>query len=112
MSRDITHARYVKTAFGLCELMIFAALLKSGTGSVHVVNERLGAAYRRSRSREWRHTPMFAVGCLSSNAARLHANRRIFITSLGDPTVRTSSARQLLRDEEFSTASSSCEIAP
>src|SRR4029077_19391628 len=28
------------------ELMIFAALLESGTGSVHAVNERIAAAYR------------------------------------------------------------------
>ena len=32
------------------ELMIFAALLESGTGSVHAVNERIAAAYRSSRS--------------------------------------------------------------
>jgi uncharacterized membrane protein YkvI len=32
------------------ELMIFAALLESGTGSVHAVNERIAAAYRSSRA--------------------------------------------------------------
>jgi uncharacterized membrane protein YkvI len=34
------------------ELMIFAALLESGTGSVHAVNERIAAAYRRRRAAE------------------------------------------------------------
>src|ERR1700733_6352793 len=34
------------------QLMIFAALLESGTGSVHAVNERIAAAYRRRRTRE------------------------------------------------------------
>jgi uncharacterized membrane protein YkvI len=32
--------------------MIFAALLESGTGSVHAVNERIASAYRRRRARE------------------------------------------------------------
>jgi uncharacterized membrane protein YkvI len=34
------------------ELMIFAALLESGTGSVHAVNERIAAAYRGDQARE------------------------------------------------------------
>jgi uncharacterized membrane protein YkvI len=34
------------------ELMIFAALLESGTGSVHAVNERIAAAYRSRRAAE------------------------------------------------------------
>ena len=34
------------------ELMIFAALLESGTGSVHAVNERIAAAYRSSQTAE------------------------------------------------------------
>jgi uncharacterized membrane protein YkvI len=34
------------------QLMIFAALLESGTGSVHAVNERIAAAYRRRRAGE------------------------------------------------------------
>lgn len=34
------------------QLMIFAALLESGTGSVHAVNERIASAYRRRRSSE------------------------------------------------------------
>ena len=31
------------------QLMIFAALLESGTGAVHAINERIAAAWRRSR---------------------------------------------------------------
>jgi uncharacterized membrane protein YkvI len=34
------------------QLMIFAALLESGTGSVHAVNERIASAYRLRRKRE------------------------------------------------------------
>jgi uncharacterized membrane protein YkvI len=36
----------------LFQLMIFAALLESGTGSVHAVNERIGNAWRRRRGTE------------------------------------------------------------
>ena len=34
------------------QLMIFAALLESGTGAVHAVNERLGATFRARRGRD------------------------------------------------------------
>jgi uncharacterized membrane protein YkvI len=34
------------------QLMIFAALLESGTGCVHAINERIAAAYRSRRHRE------------------------------------------------------------
>jgi uncharacterized membrane protein YkvI len=33
----------------LFQLMIFAALLESGTGAVHAINERIGNAWRRRR---------------------------------------------------------------
>jgi uncharacterized membrane protein YkvI len=36
----------------LFQLMIFAALLESGTGAVHAVNERIAHAYRLRRQRE------------------------------------------------------------
>jgi len=36
----------------LFQLMIFAALLESGTGFVHAINERVGHAFRRRRNRE------------------------------------------------------------
>jgi hypothetical protein len=46
-------------------------------------------------------TPDSVVGCRSSDVARLHADRQIFITSLGDPTVPASFTRQLPRNQEF-----------
>ncbi|MBV8497004.1 MAG: hypothetical protein JO361_09505 [Gammaproteobacteria bacterium] len=36
----------------LFQVMIFAALLESGTGFVHAINERIGLAWRRSRNAE------------------------------------------------------------
>jgi uncharacterized membrane protein YkvI len=36
----------------LFQLMIFAALLESGTGAVHAINERIGNAWRRRRRHE------------------------------------------------------------
>ncbi len=39
----------------LFQLMIFAALLESGTGSVHAINERIAAAWRRQRGIELSH---------------------------------------------------------
>jgi len=41
------------------------------------------------------------VGRRSSDAAQVRSNRRIFSTSLGDPTVPASFTRQLLRNQEF-----------
>jgi hypothetical protein len=37
----------------------------------------------------------------SSDAAQLCANRRIYMTSLGNPTVLVFSTRQLLRGQQF-----------
>jgi hypothetical protein len=51
------------------------------------------------------------VGRPSSDAARLHANRRIFITLLGDPTVPASSTHQLLRNQEFAMVTSAYNYA-
>jgi hypothetical protein len=46
-------------------------------------------------------TPDSVVERHSSGAAQLHSNRRIFSTSLGDPTVPASFTRQLPRNQEF-----------
>jgi uncharacterized membrane protein YkvI len=43
------------------QLMIFAALLESGTGSVHAVNERIASAYRSRRSRELANSARLAI---------------------------------------------------
>jgi len=52
------------------QLMIFAALLESGTGSVHAVNERIAYAYHRMRSK-----PL-------PNTARLAGAAIILVTSI------------------------------
>ena len=46
------------------QLMIFAALLESGTGAVHAVNERIASAYYRRRRQELRKPVRFAVAGL------------------------------------------------
>ncbi|MDB6084193.1 MAG: hypothetical protein JWN43_2074 [Gammaproteobacteria bacterium] len=43
------------------QLMIFAALLESGTGSVHAVNERIASAYRSRRSSELANSARLAI---------------------------------------------------
>jgi uncharacterized membrane protein YkvI len=45
----------------LFQLMIFAALLESGTGGVHAVNERIAHVWTRSRGREFSKTARLAV---------------------------------------------------
>ncbi len=45
----------------LFQLMIFAALLESGTGFVHAINERIGLAWRRSRNAELGRVPRLCV---------------------------------------------------
>ena len=56
------------------ELMIFAALLESGTGSVHAVNERIAAAYRNSRAADLPKLARFAIaGALLSGSIFLAA---------------------------------------
>jgi transposase InsO family protein len=46
-------------------------------------------------------TPVSVVGRPSSDAGKLRANRRIFITSPGDPTVLDCSTRRFPRNQEF-----------
>jgi len=43
------------------QLMIFAALLESGTGFVHAINERIGQAWRYRRNTELGRAPRLAV---------------------------------------------------
>jgi uncharacterized membrane protein YkvI len=45
----------------LFQLMIFAALLESGTGFVHAINERVGHAWRRRRERELSRAARLAI---------------------------------------------------
>jgi hypothetical protein len=44
----------------------------------------------------------------SSGAAQLHSNRRVFSTSLGDPSVAASFTRQLSRNQEFAMVTLWC----
>lgn len=46
------------------QLMIFAALLESGTGAVHAINERIASAYRSARGGELRNSARFAAAGL------------------------------------------------
>jgi uncharacterized membrane protein YkvI len=43
------------------QTMIFAALLESGTGQVHAINERIAHTYRASRRRELPHGARLAI---------------------------------------------------
>ena len=45
----------------LFQLMIFAALLESGTGFVHAINERIGQAWRHRRHTELGRTPRLVI---------------------------------------------------
>ncbi len=45
----------------LFQLMIFAALLESGTGSVHAINERIGHAWRRRHGQNLGHGARLAI---------------------------------------------------
>jgi hypothetical protein len=51
-------------------------------------------------------TPDSVVERHSSGAAQVHSNRRIFSTSLGDPTVPTSFTHQLPHSQEFAMVTS------
>jgi len=54
----------------LFQLMIFAALLESGTGSVHAINERVATVWRRHRGEELSHraralvAAALLIGCI------------------------------------------------
>ena len=54
----------------LFQLMIFAALLESGTGSVHAINERVATVWRRRRGEELSHraragvAAVLLIGCI------------------------------------------------
>ncbi|MGN6269165.1 MAG: YkvI family membrane protein [Sphingomonas sp.] len=54
----------------LFQLMIFAALLESGTGSVHAINERIAGVWRHARGRDLSHraragiAAALLIGCI------------------------------------------------
>jgi uncharacterized membrane protein YkvI len=62
------------------QLMIFAALLESGTGAVHAVNERIASAYYRRRRRELGKPMRFAVASSILVGSIFIANRFGLVT--------------------------------
>ena len=59
----------------LFQLMIFAALLESGTAAVHACNERIAQAWRRRRGVELANTRRFAVSAVLLVGSMLIADR-------------------------------------
>jgi uncharacterized membrane protein YkvI len=49
----------------LFQLMIFAALLESGTGAVHALNERIDSAWRRRRGTELRRRARLTISLVT-----------------------------------------------
>ena len=64
----------------LFQLMIFAALLESGTGFVHAINERIGLAWRRSRNAELGRAPRLAIALATLVFCMLLAERFGLVT--------------------------------
>lgn len=55
------------------QLMIFAALLESGTGAVHAINERIGNAWRRRRHAELKRSARLGVALVTLTVCMLLA---------------------------------------
>jgi uncharacterized membrane protein YkvI len=66
------------------QLMIFAALLESGTGSVHAVNERIASAYRGKRSRDLPEAARFVVAGVILVGSIFIANRFGLVTLIAN----------------------------
>lgn len=62
------------------QLMIFAALLESGTGCVHAVNERIASAYRGRRSRELPNTARLTIAAAMLTGSIFLADRFGLVT--------------------------------
>jgi uncharacterized membrane protein YkvI len=59
----------------LFQLMIFAALLESGTGAVHAINERIGNAWRRRHQTPLAHSARLAIALVTLSGCMLLAQR-------------------------------------
>ena len=59
----------------LFQLMIFAALLESGTGAVHAINERIGNARRRRHQAPFGHAARLAIALVMLSGCMLLAQR-------------------------------------
>ena len=64
----------------LFQIMIFAALLESGTGFVHAINERIGLAWRRRRNAELGRAPRLAIALVTLVFCMLLAERFGLVT--------------------------------
>jgi uncharacterized membrane protein YkvI len=64
----------------LFQLMIFAALLESGTGAVHAVNERIGNAWRRRRHQELGRSARLTIALLTLAVCMLLAEHFGLVT--------------------------------
>ncbi len=64
----------------LFQLMIFAALLESGTGFVHAINERIGQAWRYRRNTQLGRTPRLAIALVTLVFCMLLAERFGLVT--------------------------------
>ncbi len=59
----------------LFQLMIFSALLESGTGAVHAINERLGNAWRRRHGHSLGHGARLSIALVILSGCMLLATR-------------------------------------
>jgi len=64
----------------LFQAMIFAALLESGSGAVHAINERIGAAWRRRRARPLPRSARLSIALIILVACMLIAERFGLVT--------------------------------
>ena len=64
----------------LFQLMIFAALLESGTGAVHAVNERIGNAWRRRHAAPFGRAPRLLIALTILSGCMLLAQRFGLVT--------------------------------
>ena len=64
----------------LFQVMIFAALLESGTGAVHSINERIANAWRRSRRTELKRAARLAIALAVLSACMLLAEHFGLVT--------------------------------
>jgi uncharacterized membrane protein YkvI len=64
----------------LFQLMIFAALLESGTGAVHAINERIGNAWRRRRGTPLGRAARLAIALAILSGCMLLAQRFGLVT--------------------------------
>jgi uncharacterized membrane protein YkvI len=66
------------------QLMIFGALLESGTGCVHALNERIAAAYRSRRSRELPQSTRLTIGAAVLTGSIFLAGRFGLVTLIAN----------------------------